>query len=65
MNQVGDDLMTTAELAKVLRRSPESVQRWRRMRVGPPYIRVQGRVFYSQRLLEEWLQKNTCRTVAA
>lgn len=65
MTKIADDLITTGQLAGELQRAPETLIRWRRMRVGPPYIRVQGRIFYSRRLLEEWLQKNTCRAVSA
>ena len=48
--------LTTAELATELKRSPETLTRWRRLRTGPPYIRMQGRVLYDRAAIEKWLQ---------
>ena len=48
--------LTTAELATELKRSPETLTRWRRLRVGPPYLRLQGRVLYDRAAVEAWLE---------
>jgi len=50
------NLITTAELAEILKRSTATLMRWRRQRTGPPYLRVQGRVLYDRRQVEAWLQ---------
>ena len=48
--------LTTEEVAVELRRSPATLRRYRRLRVGPPYIRMQGRVLYDRAAIEKWLQ---------
>lgn len=47
--------LTTSELATELKRSPETIIRWRRIRQGPPFLRVQGRVLYDRVKVEAWL----------
>ena len=47
--------LTTSELATELKRSPETIIRWRRTRKGPPFLRVQGRVLYDRTKVEAWL----------
>lgn len=59
------DLITTAELAEILKRSPATLMRWRRLRSGPPYLRVQGRVLYSREALNRWLQSQQVNEVPA
>ncbi|MCA0393969.1 MAG: helix-turn-helix domain-containing protein [Proteobacteria bacterium] len=51
-----DEKFTTGELALKLKRAPETLVRWRRLRQGPPYIRLQGRVLYDKGAVERWLQ---------
>lgn len=51
-----DQKLTTTELAAQLKRSPETLVRWRRLRSGPPYIRLQGRVLYDKVTVDRWLQ---------
>lgn len=51
-----DERLTTNELAIQLKRAPETLVRWRRLRSGPPFIRIQGRVLYDRAAVEKWLQ---------
>ena len=51
------DKLTTQELAAELKRTPETILRWRRLRTGPPYLRVQGRVLYDRADVEAWLTR--------
>lgn len=53
--QLLSNKLTTAELATELKRSPETITRWRRLRVGPPFLRIQGRVLYEREKVEAWI----------
>lgn len=57
--------LTTRELAAELKRAPETLIRWRRLRSGPPYQRVQGRVLYDRAQVEAWLKAQQVEAVAA
>jgi hypothetical protein len=60
-----DSKLTTRELALELKRSPETLERWRRLRIGPPFLRVQGRVLYDRNQVEAWLQEQCSQAGAA
>jgi hypothetical protein len=47
--------LNTRELAAELDRSPETIVRWRRLRKGPPFHRVFGRVLYDRAEVAAWL----------
>jgi hypothetical protein len=47
--------ITSREAAEMLNRSPVSLERWRRLRQGPPYLRVMGRVLYKAEDIASWL----------
>jgi hypothetical protein len=49
------DKLSTVELATELKRTPETLIRWRRLRRGPPYLRINGRVLYNRSAVEAWL----------
>ena len=65
MSAILSEKLTTAELAGQLKRSPETLVRWRRQRIGPPYLRVQGRVLYDRASVEAWLASQQVKAVAA
>lgn len=46
--------LTPVEAAALLRRSPTTLERWRRLRVGPPFFRVCGRPLYNAQDVERW-----------
>jgi Helix-turn-helix domain len=48
-------LLTTEELAKLLRCQPETLANWRRRKRGPAYVRVAGRVLYDPSDVRRWL----------
>jgi hypothetical protein len=54
-----DERLTTTELALKLKRAPETLVRWRRLRIGPPYLRIQGRVLYDRARVEAWLDEQS------
>ncbi len=53
------EVINTRELASRLGRAPASVVRWRRLRKGPPCIRVNGRVFYDWEAVSDWLTRQS------
>ena len=57
--------LTTNELATELKRAPETLVRWRRLRMGPPYLRIQGRVLYDREALDKWLQAQSVEATSA
>ena len=60
-----DEKLTTRQLAIELKRAPETLVRWRSLRMGPPYIRIQGRVLYSRTDVDRWLQDQSVQAGAA
>lgn len=48
--------LTAAQLATKLNRSVITLERWRRLRKGPPFYRLMGRVVYDEADVEAWLQ---------
>lgn len=62
------ELITTEELARMLRVDPSSVRRWRTARPlqGPPYIQLSERVImYAVEDVREWLSSRRVRPEAA
>lgn len=52
-------LLTTTELSALLKRNPETLVRWRRKRIGPPFLALQGRVLYDIRQVQAWLSSHS------
>lgn len=50
-----DDLLTTAEVALILRTTPSTVRYWRHLRTGPKCFRLGRRVVYRHSELRAWL----------
>jgi hypothetical protein len=65
MKELLGNKLTTRELASELKRSPETLERWRRLRIGPPFLRLQGRVLYDRRHVEAWLEGQQAAQQAA
>jgi len=70
------DLLSTEEVAELLKVSPATVKYWRHKRKGPPYFAIPGtqQILYARDGLEPWLaqgqvdhskprRKNSRRTV--
>lgn len=49
------NLLTTSELSTLLKRAPETLVRWRRERIGPPFLDVEGRVLYDEAEVKQWI----------
>lgn len=67
MTKLSEDLLTTEQFAQEIGRNPATLVRWRRerRRGAPPWIYVCGRVYYSRRQLDQWLQDHTCKAVGS
>lgn len=52
-----DDTLTARELAPRLKRSVVTLERWRRLRIGPPYLRICGRVLYDPADVAAWIEQ--------
>lgn len=50
-----EPLMTTEEVAALLRRSPGTVKNWRHQGRGPRYVTTEGEVRYWRRDVEAWI----------
>ena len=53
-----DPLWSTKSVSEYLNIHPQSLARWRKNRTGPPYVRLEGGIFYRRSELEEWIEKN-------
>lgn len=43
------------DTAKILNRSTVTLERWRRLRMGPPYYRIAGRILYDRAEVLAWV----------
>jgi hypothetical protein len=50
------------ELAKQLRLSPRTIDRWEALRLGPPRISVGRTILYNIQSVQEWLLSNEQQT---
>ncbi len=55
MNTINDRYIAPPKAAKLVDRSVVTLERWRRLRIGPPFYRVCGRVLYDPSEIEEWI----------
>lgn len=51
------ETITPREAAALLKRTPVTLERWRRLRIGPPYLLVCGRVLYRTGDIDAWLNR--------
>jgi hypothetical protein len=50
----GETRLSPKQAAELLRVDADTLYRWRRLRVGPPYYRRVGRIFYLEADLRRW-----------
>lgn len=50
-------LLTVAQAAKYLGRSPQTLHGWRSRQTGPPWIAVVGGIRYNEDTLRAWLKE--------
>lgn len=44
------------ELANEMGVSVRTIKRWRAARTGPPFMKLERRVYYRKRAVQEWMQ---------
>ena len=52
-------LLTTGEVAEMLRVSPRTLESWRLLARGPAFVRCGRRVGYRPEAVEHWLAERT------
>jgi hypothetical protein len=52
-------LLTTQEVAGILRKKPDTLAKWRKQGLGPPFIWIEGTIRYDEGELKVWLKNNT------
>ena len=52
-----NEYLTKDELARELRRSTRTLDRWHTRRVGPPRTRVQKLILYKKSSVSSWLRQ--------
>lgn len=50
--------ITPKDMAELLDISVRTLERWRKDKCGPPYLRMGGRIFYNMLDLKIWRQEN-------
>lgn len=60
-----EPLLTPEETAEILKMGVHALAERRRLKKGPDYIRVGGRVRYSPETIRQWLEVNTVSAGAA
>lgn len=58
------EYMTTAEVATMVRTSPETVRYWRHIDKGPASFKVGRRVLYAREDVERWIAEARAGRVA-
>lgn len=63
---MGDRMLNDKELAEQLNGvDVTTLERWRRLKEGPAYIKVGRQVRYRQSDVDRWLEERTVRTESA
>jgi predicted site-specific integrase-resolvase len=52
------ELLTTKEVAKILRYTTQTLYHWRKKGIGPTYHKFQRKYLYEKEGLENFIQKN-------
>ena len=60
-----DTQLTPKQTADILRVSPDTLWRWRAHKVGPPWYRKVGRIFYFETEVRAWERSNPGQIDAA
>ena len=53
------DLMTSPEVAELLRVSVATLARWRGADQGPPFVQIEGSIRYQRDAVQRWIDERT------
>ena len=53
------ELLTSREVAELLRVSKPTLARWRSLEQGPPFIQIEGSIRYPREAVDKWLADRT------
>ncbi|MEU8297642.1 helix-turn-helix domain-containing protein [Micromonospora sp. NPDC048909] len=62
---MGDEYLTTVEVAEIMRMSPETVRYWRHIGTGPASFRVGRRVLYARSDVQKFIDDARAAATAA
>lgn len=52
-------LYATPEAAPLMGQKPPTLEKWRCYRTGPEYVKLGGKVFYTEEAISNWIARNT------
>jgi hypothetical protein len=58
MTQTNRNYLTTADAAKYVGYTPNTLAQYRCRRIGPSYLKVRGRVLYAVEELDRWIESH-------
>ena len=61
MPELPDPLYLAEETASLLKSNPRTLERWRSIGTGPPFVKIGRRVAYRLSDLQAWLAQQTRR----
>lgn len=53
------DLLTSGEVAEMLRVSVSTLARWRSSDQGPPFVQIEGSIRYQREAVQKWIDDRT------
>ena len=54
-----EQLLTTSDVALLLKVSNQTIYRWRALDLGPPFIQAEGSIRYRRGDVDRWLNERT------
>lgn len=67
MSEITEEPLTVKEAAAFLKTKPQTMDKWRLTKSGPPFSRIgngRGKILYRMSVLVKWLEENEGRAAA-
>jgi hypothetical protein len=65
MSELFHDCYTEDGLAEETGKTPDTLRRWRRQRIGPPFIKIGREIYYRKEAVKRWRDSLETETRAA